>query len=86
MTDRTRFNRSRGDRWTISERTFGRGHLDIALAPKLATSPHRRARICAAISRELAIEEISGANLKREIWARMVIGLKAFPAHQEAVR
>jgi hypothetical protein len=47
-------------------------------APK-APSPQKRARICAAIGLELALEDLRGTNSKREVWARMAIGLRAFP-------
>jgi hypothetical protein len=44
-----------------------------------ALSPQQRARICEAIRRELALEDLSRTNSRREAWARMAIGLKPFP-------
>jgi hypothetical protein len=44
-----------------------------------APSPLERARICEAISRELALEYFRRTNAKREAWARMAIGLSPFP-------
>jgi hypothetical protein len=44
-----------------------------------ALSPQERARICEAISRELALEYFRHTNSKREAWARLAIGLKPFP-------
>jgi hypothetical protein len=41
-------------------------------------SPLQRARICEAISRELALEYFRRTNAKREAWARLAIGLKPF--------
>jgi hypothetical protein len=47
-------------------------------APK-APSPQERARICEAIRRALALEYFGRTNSKREVWARLAIGLKPFP-------
>jgi hypothetical protein len=44
-----------------------------------ALSPKERARICEAISRELALEYFRRANCKREAWARIAIGLRPIP-------
>jgi hypothetical protein len=41
-------------------------------------SPLERARICEAISRELALEYFRRTNSKREAWARLAIGLRPF--------
>jgi hypothetical protein len=51
-----------------------------------APSPQERARVCEAISRALALEELSRANSRREIWARLAIGLKPFPRTLHGVR
>jgi hypothetical protein len=40
-------------------------------------TPRERALICAAIGRELALEYFRRTNSRREIWARLVIGLPA---------
>jgi hypothetical protein len=42
-------------------------------------SPQKRAHICEVIRCELALEDLSRANSKREAWARLAIGLKPFP-------
>jgi hypothetical protein len=42
-------------------------------------SPQRRARICEAIGRELALEYFRRTNAKREARARLAIGLRPFP-------
>lgn len=44
-----------------------------------APSPQRRARICQAIGREIALEYFRRTNAKREARARMAIGLRPFP-------
>jgi hypothetical protein len=44
-----------------------------------APSPQQRARICAAIHRELALEQLTRTNAKREALARLAIGLRPFP-------
>lgn len=41
-------------------------------------SPQRRARICEAIGRELALETFRRTNAKREARARLAIGLSPF--------
>jgi hypothetical protein len=48
-------------------------------------SPQKHARICEAICRELALEYFCRSNSKREVWARMVIGLPPVP-RQTVVR
>jgi hypothetical protein len=47
-----------------------------ALIPR---SPQKRARICEAIGRELALEFFRRTNAKREARARLAIGLRPFP-------
>jgi hypothetical protein len=51
-------------------------HLLLRDAPM---SPLKRARICEAISRELALEYFRRTNAKREAWARIAIGLPPRP-------
>jgi hypothetical protein len=41
-------------------------------------SPQKRARICEAIGRDLALEYFRRTNAKREAWARLAIGLPPF--------
>jgi hypothetical protein len=57
---------------------------DSSSGPASAThnttpSPQERARICEVIHRELALEFFSRTNSKREVWARLAIGLPPFP-------
>jgi hypothetical protein len=47
--------------------------------PRNALSPQERARICEAIHRELALEYFRRSNSKREVWARLAIGLRPIP-------
>jgi hypothetical protein len=42
-------------------------------------SPQERARVCEAIRHELALEYLHGRNSRREVWARICIGLRPFP-------
>jgi hypothetical protein len=55
--------------------------MDISLAYRCqpAPSPQERDRICQLISRALALEELSRTNAKREVWARISIGLRPIP-------
>jgi hypothetical protein len=46
---------------------------------KAPPSSEKRARICAAIGRELGLEYFRRTNAKREALARMAIGLRPFP-------
>jgi hypothetical protein len=41
-------------------------------------SAQQRARICAVIAFELALEDLNRTNSRREVWARLAIGLPAF--------
>lgn len=41
-------------------------------------SPQKRARLCKAIGRQLALESFYRKNSKREARARMAIGLRPF--------
>jgi hypothetical protein len=42
-------------------------------------TPQERARICEEIHRQIAWEYYHGKNSRREVWARLVIGLPPFP-------
>jgi hypothetical protein len=47
--------------------------------PTRPQSSQERASICEAIQRELALEYFLGTNARREVWARISIGLRPFP-------
>jgi hypothetical protein len=42
-------------------------------------TPQQRARICEEIHRQIAWEYCNGKNSRREVWARLCIGLRPFP-------
>jgi hypothetical protein len=44
-----------------------------------AHSPQQRARICEAIGREFGLEYFRRTNARREVWARLAIGLPPVP-------
>jgi hypothetical protein len=46
---------------------------------RTALSPQQRAHICEAIRHEVALEELSRSNHRRQVWARMAIGLPPRP-------
>jgi len=49
-------------------------------------TPQERARICDAIRRQIALEYLQGKVSKREVWARMAIGLPPRTPHWEQCR
>jgi hypothetical protein len=57
---------------------------DSSSGPASATHPttplpQQRAAICQTIHRELALEYFRRTNSRREVWARLAIGLPPFP-------
>jgi hypothetical protein len=42
-------------------------------------SARDRARICRSIHRRIILETVQGRNVRREVWARLVIGLPPIP-------
>jgi hypothetical protein len=42
-------------------------------------TPSQRARICETIHKQLALEYFNARNSRREVWARLCIGLRPFP-------
>lgn len=50
----------------------------IVLGNALKLSPQQRARICSAIRRELDLEHVHRTNARREILARLAIGLPPY--------
>lgn len=50
-----------------------------------APSPEQRARICERIRYQLALEYLDRKNHRREVWARLAIGLPPIPRSRPIV-
>jgi hypothetical protein len=50
-----------------------------------APSPQQRAFICQILHRELALEQLSRTDAKRQAWARIAIGLRPVPRREALI-